>query len=49
VFERTMLRKILKLTKEDNGIWRIKTNKELVELMTHWNIINYVKSQRLDT
>jgi hypothetical protein len=34
-------------TKEDNGIWRIKTNKELDELIKHRNIINYVKAQRL--
>ena len=30
-----------------NGIWRIKTNKELDELIKHWNTINYVKAQRL--
>jgi hypothetical protein len=34
-------------TKEVNGIWRIKTNKELDELIKHRNIINYVKAQRL--
>jgi hypothetical protein len=34
-------------TKEDNGIWRIKTNKELDELVKRRNIINYVKAQRL--
>jgi hypothetical protein len=28
-------------------IWRIKTNKELDELIKHRNTINYVKSQRL--
>ena len=43
VFER----KIFGPTKEVNGIWRIKTNKELDELIKHRNIINYVKSQRL--
>jgi hypothetical protein len=32
VFERKILRKIFGPTKEDNGIWRIKTNKELDEL-----------------
>ena len=31
VFERRILRKIFRPTKEDNGIWRIKTNKELDE------------------
>ena len=43
VFER----KIFGPTKEPNGIWRIKTNKELDELIKRWNIINYVKAQRL--
>ena len=46
-FERKILRKIFGPTKEDNGIWRIKTNKELDELIKQWNIINYVKAQRL--
>jgi hypothetical protein len=40
-------RKIFGSTKEDNCIWRIKTNMELDELIKHRNIINYVKSQRL--
>ena len=43
VFER----KIFGPTKEANGIWRIKTNKKLDELIKHRNIINYVKAQRL--
>jgi len=47
VFERKILRKIIEPTKEDNGIWRIKTNKELDESIKHLNTINYVKSQRL--
>jgi hypothetical protein len=47
VFERKILGKIFGPTKEDNGIWRIKTNKELDELIKHGDIINYVKSQRL--
>ena len=40
-------RKIFGPTKESNGIWRIKTIKELDELIKHWNIKNYVKAQRL--
>jgi len=36
-------RKIFGPTKEDNGIWRIQTNKELDDR----NKINYVKAQRL--
>jgi hypothetical protein len=47
VFERKIPRKIFRPTKEANGIWRIKTNKELDELIKHRNIINYVKAQRL--
>jgi hypothetical protein len=33
VFEMKILRKIFGPTKEDNGTWRIKTNKELDELI----------------
>ena len=47
VFERKIIRKIFWPTKEANGIWRIKTNKELGELIKHLNIIKYVKAQRL--
>jgi len=47
VFERKLLRKIFGPTKEANGMWRVKTNKELDELIKHRNIINYVKAQRL--
>jgi hypothetical protein len=47
VFERRILRKIFGPTKEENGIWRIKTNMELDELIKHRNIIHYVTAQRL--
>ena len=47
VFERKILRKIFGPTKEANGIWGIKTNKELDELIKHGTKINYVKAQRL--
>jgi len=43
VFER----KIFRPTEEANGIWRIKTNKELDELIKHRNVINYVEAQQL--
>jgi hypothetical protein len=46
VFERKILRTIFGSIKEDNGIWRIKTNKDLEQLIKHRNIINYVKPQR---
>jgi len=44
MFERKILGKILGPTKEVNGIWRMKKNKELDELIKHQNI-NYVKAQ----
>jgi hypothetical protein len=47
VFDRTILREIFGPTEEVNGIWRIKTNKELDELIKYRNIINYDKTQRL--
>jgi hypothetical protein len=47
VFERKILRKVFGPTKEVNVIWRIKTNKELDELIKHRNLINCVKTQRL--
>ena len=47
VFERKILRKIFGPTKEANGIWRIKTNKDLDDLIKHRDITNYVKVQRL--
>jgi len=39
LFERKILRKIFGPTKEANGIWRIKTNKEMDELIKNRNII----------
>jgi hypothetical protein len=45
-FERKVLRKIFGL-KNENGIWRIKTNQELDKITKHKNIINYVRAQRL--
>jgi len=45
VFERKVLRKILGLTKERDGTWRIKTKDELEELIRHKNIINHIKAQ----
>jgi hypothetical protein len=39
VFERKILRKIFELTKEDSGVWRIKTN-ELDDLIQHRNTVN---------
>jgi hypothetical protein len=47
IFERKILRKICGPTKEPNGLWRIKTNEELDELIKRKNIIRFIKSQRL--
>jgi hypothetical protein len=46
VFERRILRKIFG-PKIENGIWRIKTNQELDEIIKHKNIINCIRAQRL--
>ena len=41
------LRETFGPTEEANGIWRIKTKRELDELIEHRNTINCVKAQRL--
>jgi hypothetical protein len=45
-FERKTLRKIFGPNNE-NGIWFIKTNEELDEIMKRKNIINIIPAQRL--
>ena len=47
VFERKILRRIFGPTRKKDGSWKIKSNMELDKLIQHWNIINYVKAQRL--
>jgi hypothetical protein len=46
VFERKILRKIFSPNNE-NGIWRIKTNQELEEIIKRKYIINFIQAQRL--
>jgi hypothetical protein len=46
VFERKISWKILGPNNE-NGIWCIKTNEELDEIIKHKNIINSIRAQRL--
>jgi len=46
VFERKILRKIFGPNSE-NGIWHIKTNQELDEIIKRKNIINFIQAQRL--
>jgi len=35
-------------TEEDNGIWRIETNKELDELIKHRSVTNCVRSPKIE-
>jgi len=46
VFERKILGKIFG-PKNENDIWRIKTNQELDEIIKRKNIINFIRTQRL--
>jgi hypothetical protein len=48
IFERKILRKIFGPIKESNGIWRIKTNEELHDLIQQQNVIRFINSQRLN-
>jgi hypothetical protein len=47
LFDRKLLRRIFGPTKERNGTWRIKTNDELYELISHKNTINHKNAQRI--
>jgi len=47
VFERKVLRRIYRPTKESDGTWRIKSNEELNRLIGNKNIISYIEAQRL--
>jgi hypothetical protein len=42
IFERKILRKIFGPTKELNGLWRIKTNEEMDDLIQRKNIIRII-------
>jgi hypothetical protein len=46
VFERKILRKIFGPNNE-NGIWRMKTNQELDDIIRRKNMINFIRAQRL--
>jgi hypothetical protein len=45
VFERRVLKKIYGPTQDNDGAWRIKTNKELENLSKKKNIAGFIKSQ----
>jgi hypothetical protein len=47
VFERKILREIFGPTKELNGLWKIKTNEKLDQLIQRKNVIRFIKSQTL--
>jgi phage-related holin len=42
IFERKKLMKIFGITKELNGLWIIKTNEELDELIQRNNVIRFI-------
>jgi hypothetical protein len=46
LFERKVLRKIYGPISE-NGIWRIRYNKELDKIIQGENIVRYIKSHRI--
>ena len=46
-WERKMLRAIFGGTRTEEGTWRRKTNREILDLYGHSTIIQYVKAQRL--
>jgi hypothetical protein len=47
IFERKIMKKTFGPTTQLNGLWRIKTNAELDDLIQQKNIIRFIKSQRL--
>jgi hypothetical protein len=48
IFERKILRKIFGPVQEQNGIWRIRKNHKLNELIGNTDIIRFIKSRRMD-
>jgi hypothetical protein len=47
-FERKIMRKIYGPTRTPDGYWRIKTNQEINDILNGWNIIGFIKKQRLN-
>ena len=53
ILKETIINKLLVFERKifgpnnENGIWRIKTNQELDEIIQHKNIINFIRAQRL--
>jgi hypothetical protein len=47
IFERKILRKIFGSIQDENGIWRIRKNQELNELIGNVDIVRFIKSRRM--
>jgi len=45
IFERKILRKIVVPVQEENGIWRIRKNHELNELIGSADIVRFIKAE----
>jgi len=48
IFERKVMRKIFGPTRSNDGYWRIKTNREINDILKGQNIIGFIKKQRLN-
>jgi hypothetical protein len=46
--ERNILRRIFGPSSDRDGTWRNKTNEEINNLIMNKNIINYIKTQKLN-
>ena len=47
MFQRKILRKIFGQVEDENGIWRIRKNHELNELVGNADIVRFIKSRRM--
>jgi hypothetical protein len=47
-FERKITRKIYGPTRIADGLWRIKTNQEINDILKGQNVIGFIKKQRLN-
>jgi len=47
IFERKILRKIFGTVQDENGIWRIRKNHELNELIGNTDMVRFIKSRRM--
>jgi len=47
-FKRKIMRKIFGPTRTNDGYWRIKTNQEINDILKGQNIIEFIKTQRLN-